>query len=397
MVKKMADSTKKGAMQLIILFGVVSLFGDIVYEGARSVNGQYLKTLGADAALVGLIAGIGEFVGYAIRLFSGYLSDKTKSYWFFTFLGYGLLCSIPLLAFTSIWQMAAVYIVLERLGKAMRSPAKDTIISQAAKQVGTGFGFGIHEAMDQIGAIAGPLFFSLVFLLKGDYKTGYAVLWIPFALVMLSILWAYIRFPSPEKFEKSSKSKVKIESDRLSKVFWIYNLFTFLSVMGFANFAILGYHFKTVKVLTDAQIPLFYAIAMGVDAIIALIIGRLYDKFGLTMLFTIPLFSLSIPVFGFSNNAIFVIIAIILWGAAMGVHETIMRAAIADLTNLKKRGTGYGIFNTTYGLAWLFGSSIMGYLYSIKILWVIIFSVGIEFLSIPFFLWLRMEAFYQRK
>ncbi|HOF13911.1 MAG TPA: MFS transporter, partial [Spirochaetota bacterium] len=174
---------KKRAYQFIIVFGIISLLGDIIYEGARSVNAQYLKGLGANALWVGIVAGLGEFVGYAIRLVSGYLSDKTRAYWLFTFIGYGLLITVPLLALTGIWQVAALLMIGERLGKALRSPAKDTILSQVTTQVGRGLGFGIHEAMDQIGAIAGPLMFTFIFAYVVDYNLGYKIMWIPFILL----------------------------------------------------------------------------------------------------------------------------------------------------------------------------------------------------------------------
>src|SRR3989338_11659254 len=200
--KEMSDARKR-AFNLIILFGLVSLFGDIAYEGARSINGPYLKLLAVNATTLGIIAGAGEFLGYALRLISGYLSDKTKSYWFFTFLGYGLLVSVPLLSLAGIWQVAALFIILERIGKGIRSPARDTILSQASSQVGTGFGFGLHEAMDQIGAVVGPLIFAWVFAIAGkqigiaDYQKGYAFLWVPFLLVILCLYISYRKVPNP--------------------------------------------------------------------------------------------------------------------------------------------------------------------------------------------------------
>ncbi|MCX6702447.1 MAG: MFS transporter, partial [Candidatus Wolfebacteria bacterium] len=240
---------KKAAFKLILLFGLVSLFGDMVYEGARSVNGPYLKTLGANAAIVGLVAGLAEFLGYAVRLLAGYFADKTKAYWMFTFLGYGLLISVPLLALTGIWQVAVIFIIIERLGKALRSPAKDTLLSQATKQVGTGFGFAIAEVLDQIGAISGPLIFSILFIIIGkgdrsltDYQHGYALLWIPLVLVMLCIFFAHRAVPHPEALEVSVNKS--LESDKLSKIFWIYTVFTFVTTLGFANFALIGFHFK---------------------------------------------------------------------------------------------------------------------------------------------------------
>jgi hypothetical protein len=348
---------KKSAFKLILLFGLVSLFGDMVYEGARSVNGPYLKTLGANAAIVGLVAGLAEFLGYAVRLVAGYFSDKTKAYWLFTFLGYGLLVSVPLLALTGIWQVAVIFIVLERLGKAIRSPAKDTILSQATKQVGTGFGFAIAEVLDQIGAITGPLIFTVLFVAIGkgdrllaDYQHGYFLLWVPLALVLLCIFFAWRAVPNPEVLEVTVTKPP--ESDKLSRIFWIYTIFTFVTTVGYANFALVGFHLKAKHVLTDAQIPLFYALAMGVDAVAAMAIGKTYDVFkakrnnekaGLITLIAIPALSLLIPGLVFSTKFSWVLAGVIIWGLVMGCHETVMKSAIADLTPLKKRGTGYGV------------------------------------------------------
>ncbi|TBR17452.1 MFS transporter [bacterium] len=397
---------KKAAFQLILLFGLVSLFGDIVYEGARSVNGPYLKTLGANAAIVGIVAGIAEFLGYAIRLATGYFADKTKAYWIFTFLGYGMLISVPLLSMVGIWQIAVIFIIMERLGKAIRSPAKDTILSQATKQVGTGFGFAIAEVLDQIGAITGPLIFTALFVFLGkgdrgirDYQQGYALLWIPLVLVMLCIYFAWRRVPNPHVLETSITKS--LEPDKLSKTFWIYTVFTFITTIGFTNFALIGYHFKAKHVITDAQIPLFYALAMGVDAVAALVIGKSYDVFkarhnkekaGLATLIVIPVLSLFIPFFVFSLSFSLCLAGAIIWGIVMGCHETIMKSAIADLTPLKKRGTGYGIFNTAYGLAIFIGSALVGLLYEKSIFAVIVASVAIEVVAIPVFFVLRKEA-----
>jgi MFS family permease len=397
---------KKIALQIILLFGLVSLFGDIVYEGARSVNGPYLKTLGANAAMVGFIAGAAEFIGYFVRLASGYFADKTRSYWLFTFLGYGLLIVVPLLSLAGIWQVALVFIVLERLGKAIRSPARDTILSQATKHVGTGFGFAIAEALDQIGAVIGPLIFTILFISLGkgdkglsDYQYGYSLLWVPFALVMFLILVAYKKAPNPEALEAPLIKNP--EPDKLSKVFWLYTIFSFITTLGFTNFVIIGYHFKAQHVLTDAQIPLFYAIAMGVDAVAALIIGKVYDVFknkrqnehaGLSTLIIIPMLSIFIPLFAFSQSFILALASAIIWGIVMGAHETVMKSAIAELTTLKKRGTGYGIFNTAYGLAIFIGTALLGLLYEKFIPAVIIFSIAVQVVGIFAFFVMRKEA-----
>jgi len=394
------DTKRTKALKLIILLGIVSLFGDMIYEGARSVNGPYLEILGANATIVGLIVGIGEFLGYGIRLISGYFSDKTKAYWFFTIAGYGLLFTVPLLSLAGVWQLAALFIVSERIGKALRNPPRDTILSQATKQIGTGFGFGLHEFLDQIGAIIGPLIFVVFFFLLGtsgktisDYQTGYSFLWIPFVLLMVFVVIAYFLVKKPEELEPISTTIDK-EPDKLSRTFWLYTVFSFVTTIGFVNFALIGYHLKANNLLSDAQIPLFYVIAMAVDAVIALIIGKMYDrlktrgknnKAGLLILIIIPLLSLFIPFFAFSMNYVFILISIVVWGVVMGSHETIMRAAIADITPLKKRGTGYGIFTTSYGLALFIGSVLVGVLYDYSLTLLITIIMVIEIIAIPFF------------
>jgi MFS family permease len=384
------NNQKSTAFQFIILLGIVSLFGDITYEAARSVAGPYLAVLGASAGIVGLIAGLGEFLGYALRLASGYFADRTKAYWPITIIGYGLILSIPFLALAGYWQTAAILIILERIGKAIRTPARDAILSHATKKVGRGFGFGIHEAIDQVGAIIGPLIFSTVFLFKGGYKEGFTILWIPAVLTLVALFIAKNKFPSPEKLETSRCfGQTSRDGRRFSATLWFYILFIFLSVAGFANFQLISYHFKIRGIVPDVQIPVFYAIAMGVDAFVALIIGRIYDKVGLKSLITIPIFTLAIPFFAFSNSYGFAVISAVLWGAVMGIHETIMRAAIADLTPLERRGFAYGLFNTIYGVSWFIGSVLIGFLYEISINLIFFFVVLMQIISVFVFFILR--------
>jgi len=376
----------------IILLGIVSLFGDVTYEGARSVTGPFLRTLGARPAVVGLVAGIGEFVGYGLRLGSGYLADRTKAYWPLTFVGYGLLISIPLLAFAGHWQLAAVLIILERMGKAIRSPARDTMLSYAAKGVGRGWGFAIHEALDQIGAIIGPVVFSLVLLFQGDYREGFTLLWIPALLTLAVLALARKKVPLPQKLEAPKEASRQDIQSKLPRVCWLYAVFTLLSVAGFANFQLITYHLKAQAIIPDAQIPIMYAIAMGVDALAALVVGKTYDKIGLISLLAVPLLTLPIPFLAFSYSYSLVLISIILWGVVMGIQETIMRAAIADLTPVERRGFAYGIFNTAYGTGWFLGGALMGLLYEFSINYLILFAVVMELISIPLFFLVRRAA-----
>jgi len=399
------SENKRKAILLILLFGLISLLGDIIYEGARSVNGPYLSTLGANAAIVGLVVGIGELLGYAIRLLSGYFSDKTKAYWFFTIFGYSLLISVPLLALSEYWQLAAFFIVLERIGKGLRTPAKDTILSHATKQVGTGLGFGVAEFLDQIGAIIGPLIFTLVFASIGskdktiaDYHLGYSYFWLPLVILMVVLFIAYSKVKTPEELEENEIKET--EAKKLHKVFWLYSLFTFVTTLGFINFAIIGYHLKVKGLVSDTQIPLFYAMAMMVDAVCGIIIGKRYDqlklkhndeKAGLLILIMIPILTAGLIPLVLSFNVTLILAGIFLWGVVMGAHETIMKAAIADITLINKRGTGYGIFNVIYGFALFVGSAFTGYLYDISIPLMIFILICLEIISIPLFLRLKKE------
>lgn len=364
------------AVAVIIMFGIISMLGDIVYESARSANSQYLNLLSISASQVGLVFGIGEFLGYFLRMVSGILSDKSGRQWIFMFLGYGLLVSVPLMGLTLNWNILIVLILTERIGKALRSPAKDTILSKIAEgQVGIGFAFGLQEALDQIGAFAGPLIFTVVFFLTGkngaaQYQLGYKALLIPFAVLMLFLTQAYRKI-TRDRLVPESQIK-EFHADRLRPVFWTYAAFTFFCTLGLVNFSVIGYHLKENHLMSDGTITLLYSVSMAVDALAALVVGNAYDRMkekrgtktgGLTVLMAIPLITLLLPFLTLGKSIVLISIGMMVFGLVIGTHETIMRSAIADITPFNKRGTGYGVFNTFYGLALFGGAAIMGWLY----------------------------------
>lgn len=386
-----SNDKKKLAVQFILLFGIVSALGDITYEGARSVYGPYLGFLGASATVIGLISGAGEFLGYFLRLVSGYFIDRTGYYWLVTILGYGMLISVPLLAIAGNWQIAMIFIMLERIGKAIRSPAKDTLLSHATTQVGRGFGFGIHEALDQIGAVIGPLIFASALALNNPYDAVFNLMWVPAILTIIVLLVARRKVPRPAMLEKGEHVAKPLEhpsDEKLPKAFWFYSVFIFLSVMGFANFQLIAYHLQFAQVVSEAAIPTLYAVAMAVDAVVALIIGTMYDKKGMSLLIIVPIMTLPIPFLAFGSYKSIIAMAV-LWGAVMGIHETIMRASIADLSSIHNRGFAFGIFNTFYGIAWLIGSSAMGFLYDVSISYIFSFVVVTESMAVMYFIKFR--------
>jgi len=391
----MPDATipfdRRAAYAIIVLFGVVSLFGDVIYEGARSITGPYLYLLGGTALVVGIVAGLGEFLGYALRLVSGYVADTTHRYWALTFLGYGMLIAVPLLAFAGSWEIAALLFITERMGKGIRAPAKDAILSNVTARVGRGWGFGIHECLDQIGAVIGPLIFSAAFFLRGDYRVGFALLLIPFVLMMAALVVTRRRVPAPPELEAAIKAPRQIPP---AEALVPYGVFTALTMAGFVAFPLIAFHYTATGVVPEAQIPLLYAVAMGVDAVVALAAGRAYDRFGLATLAAAPVISMAIPFFAFGSSFGPALIGAVLWGAVMGIQETILRAAVADYTHLSKRGRAYGIFNTVYGAAWFAGSVVLGWAYGVSISLILTFVVGMQALALLVFLYAkqRMEG-----
>lgn len=214
---------------------------------------------------------------------------------------------------------------------------------------------------------------------------GFTILWIPAILTLAILMVARLKVPETHRLETGSRKIENINvKGKLPRVFWFYALFTSLSVAGFANFQLISYYFKVQSIVSDVQIPIFYAIAMGVDALVALIIGRTYDKIGLISLIAIPVLTIPIPFLAFSQSYNLALISVVLWGAVMGIHETIMRAALADLTPIERRGFAYGLFNTAYGASWFFGSTLMGVLYDISIRDLILFVVVMEVISALF-------------
>jgi len=386
-MKKHFIKSKKSSFKFVVLLGLVSLFADITYEGARSITGPFLAILGASATVVGIVVGLGELIGYGLRLLSGYISDKTGRYWVITVVGYAInLFAVPLLSIAGRWEIAAMLIITERIGKAIRAPARDAMLSHATHSIGQGWGFALHEAMDQIGALIGPLVIAAVFYLKGSYNTGFAILLIPAILSMAILLTAKFIYPNPESFEEK---KIKLEGKCFTKAFWIYLIAIALVAAGYADFPLIAYHLKKLALTSDNLIPIFYTIAMGVDAIAALLFGRLFDKIGITTLAISAFISSFFAIFAFGNNFYLAILGIILWGIGMGAQESVMRSSIAVLVPIDKRGFAYGIFNTGYGLAWFLGSAFMGILYDFSVVYLIIFSVIIQLTSIPMFILIK--------
>ncbi|RLG18955.1 MFS transporter [Nanoarchaeota archaeon] len=358
----MRKSSKRLAYEAILFLGVVSLFGDIVYEGCRGIIPEYLAFLGATAFIVGLVGGLGELIGYSMRLVSGYLADTTKAYWAFTFLGYGLIIVLPFLAFSNTWIIAALLIILERLGKALRTPSRDVILSVVGKEVGAGKTFGIHEFMDQIGATLGPaLVASLMLLTNNNYKHTFLTLFIPFIAMMLFLFFVYRKIGrmTYRKLGVKMRSR-KAKKYTIPKSFYLYVLAVTLNTLGLITAPLILY--KASHFFNPWIVPIVYLLIQGVDAVAAILSGYSYDRFGIKFLivpFILSIFPTLLIITG--NTQLMVILAAIIFGIVFGAQESIYRAAVADLVPVPSRGGAYGLFNTFYGVSLLVSGSIFGF------------------------------------
>jgi MFS family permease len=381
------------ALAFIMLMGVVSMFSDMTHEGASSILGAYLSLAGASAAVIGFTSGLGEFVGYSLRLLSGILADKTKHYWTITIAGYVIdMAAIPALALVPKggWILACMLIIIERAGKALKKPAKDTLVSFAASDVGAGKGFAIQEFLDQLGAFIGPVILYVTLLLKGtddtfaSYAFCFLILGAAGAATILLLFIAKKKFPNPEKFEPVREDEPPF---RMNRTFRIYIAAISLFAMGFVDFNLISMHAAKMNLASASALPLVYALAMAVDAFSALFFGWLYDRVGMKALAFSTLIAapFSLLVFAVSGKAAFYL-GVILWGIGMGAEESILKSAVTSIVPKQNRSSGFGIFQTAFGIAWFLGSTLMGFLYDFSIPAMVAFSAACQIAAVPLYL-----------
>ncbi|MCW3983420.1 MAG: MFS transporter [Candidatus Bathyarchaeota archaeon] len=358
--------SKRTAYVAILTMGIVSMLGDIVYESGRGITPDYLSFLGLSALTIGLVSGFGEFLGYAARLVTGKLADKSRAYWFFIFLGYGCILAIPLVGVSTSVELVIALILTERLGKALRSPSRDTVVSVISKSVGAGKAFGLHEAIDQIGAIIGPALFGVILLLTANnYSIAFELLIIPFILMIIALIFTYKKIG--KKVDQNIEVEIKAANDKktpLNRHFWLYCSAVFLNTLGLLPVALILFRGSMILQPLGAQwiIPFLYVIVQVVDVPMALVSGHLFDKIGLKILL-LP-FALSLlPVLAIAYGGLTgVIAACVLFGLVLGMQESIYRAAVSNLVSLNQRGTAYGVFNTVLGVGTLASGAIFGFL-----------------------------------
>lgn len=362
-----AAANRISPLRFIVGFGIVSALADVVYEGARSIIGPYLGTLGASAAVVGLITGAGEAAALVLRLGTGTLADRIGRPWPQTMLGYALTAvCVPLLAITGSVPVAGALYNGERVGKAVRTPPRDSMLAHASVEMGRGYAFGLHEALDQVGAMIGPLLIALTLALGGHYRLAFALLAIPGTLALLALARLRRAAPNPAAWEPaaqlSENRKLRVDT-QLPAMFWLYAAFSATTMLGFSTWAVLAYHLTSRHLVSASLVPVLYAVAMAAASVAAVGFGRIYDRVGLRGLLALPPLGAAVPLLSFSTTTGLLIAGAVVWGAGMGIHDSTMRAAVADFVPPHRRGGGYGTFTAIYGLAWMLGSAIIGLLY----------------------------------
>ena len=379
-------STRLSAWRFVIGFGVVAMCADIVYEGARSVTGPFLAHLGASALVVGVVTGVGESAALLLRLVSGPLAGRSGRFWTWTLAGYAItVVSVPLLGVTAVLPVAVALVIAERVGKAVRSPAKDTLLSHATAVTGRGRGFAVHEALDQFGALVGPLLVAGALAWSGgDYRPAFLVLAVPGAVTIALAAALRARVPDPAAYELAAPApaqapepaqaqgpSVHMEprpvASRLPRAFWAYASFVALTAAGFATFGVISFHLVDAHLVATAAVPVIYAGAMVTDALAAVATGWGYDRWGSGVLVALPVVAAVVPALAFSGTVAVAVAGALVWGCVLGIQESTLRARVADLVPAGRRATAYGVFGAVVGVAAVAGGALAGGLYEVSV------------------------------
>jgi len=374
------------ALRFVLIIGVLSFFADFTYEGSRSIIGPFLATLGATGFIVASVTGFGELAGYGLRLVSGRFADISGRYWPITIFGYVLqMAAVPALALAHSWPVAATLIILERVGKAIRNPPRDVMLSHAAKDAGGyGWAFGLHEALDQFGALVGPLLVATILAHRGSYQLAFAVLLVPALINIALVLGARFLYPRPQDMERSGPGSIGMA---WPSAFWIYLGGAALVAAGFADYPLIAFHFIKNHIVPTDWIAILYAVAMAVSGTGSIVFGRLFDRFGFSVLIALTVLSAGFAPFVFLGGFWCALIGAGIWGLGIGVHESIIPAAVAPMVSNTRRASAFGVFTGTYGVAWFVGSLIIGLLYDRSLPGLIGFCVTTQLAAIPLFWW----------
>jgi MFS family permease len=378
----LSPGSARPAFTFVLMMGVVNLFADTTYEGGGSINGPFMASLGASAAIVSITAGFGEFLGYSLRSLAGYMADRTGRYWAITFIGYFInLIAVPAMALAGSWQIAAVLILAERIGRAFRKPTVEAMLSYTTGQLGKGWVYAVNTALDEVGATIGPVFIALVLLLHGGFRAGYALLSISALLALASLAFARIRFPLPSRLEEARTAPAR----GLTASYWLYMLAGALFAAGLMSFEFISYHLSKAKIVDEQWIPVFLAAATAFGVAASLLLGKLYDRIGLPVILAAVAVSALFPPFVFFGGFYVALFGMLLWGVGYATQDTLLKALVASVLPEGQRNLAFGLFYAGYGVGWLLGSVATGLLYEQSRIGLVVFAMLVQFASMPVF------------
>lgn len=385
MTGKPALVSATSAFTFVLILGIVNLFADFTYEGGAAINGQYLAGLGASAFAISAIAGLGEFLGYALRSIAGYAADKTGKYWLITFAGYTInLLAVPAMALAGNWQVAALLILAERIGRAFRKPTIEAMLSYSTGKHGKGWVYSLNTALDETGAALGPLLVAGALYMSVDFRTTYALLLISSALAIGCLVLARLNFPLPEKLEEGGPSTASQAS--FTRAYWLYMIGGGFFAAGLMSFELVAYHLSSSGAVTEYRVPLFLALATLSAIVASLVLGRLYDRIGIPSVIVGVLIASAFSPFVFFGDSWIAMVGMLFWGVGYAVQDTMLKVLIASVLPRDKRNMAFGSFYLGYGGGWLIGSIVTGLLYGRSHAALVVFAITAQLLSLPFFL-----------
>ena len=371
------------AFAFVFTMGIVNLFADITYEGAGAIAGPFLGSLGANALAISIVAGAGEFLGYGLRLVAGYAADRTGRYWPLTFAGYAInMLAVPAMALVGSWPAAAALMMAERTGRAIRKPTVESMLSYTTGTLGKGWVYALNSGLDETGATIGPLLMALVLFLHGSYRTGFSVLLISSVLALAALTAARIQFPLPARLEKQEAA----QTEGFTAPYWLFMLAGAVFAAGLLSYELISFYLSSNAIVSSASVPLLLAFATGFGIIANLALGRLYDAYGMRVLYgAVFVSALFAPVL-FAGGLTGVLAAMPLWGIGYAVQDTLLKSLVAGVMPRGKRSLAFGLFYAGYGCGWLLGSVAAGFLYQHSHVELALFTFLVQLFSIPLFI-----------
>jgi MFS family permease len=372
------------AFAFVLTLGIVNLFADITYEGGAALNGPFLGSLGATAAGVSIVAGLGECLGYAVRSLSGAIADRTRRHWLVTFVGYAInLLAVPAMALAPNWQTAAALVLAERIGRGIRKPTIEAMLSYTTAKHGRGWVYAVNSALDETGATLGPLLMALVLYYRGSPRTGFALLLVSSVAAMATLVIARRRYPLPADFESEGESTARATG--FTAAYWLYMVAGALFAAGLTSFELIAYHLARTEAVSPPMVPVLLALATVGGIAASLAFGKLYDRIGIAVVVAgvcgSALFSPLVFLGGFG----LMLAGMFLWGIGYATQDTLIKALIAGVLPKGRRSTAFGVFYLGYGAGWLVGSVTMGVLYEHSLVALIAFAAATQLASVPLF------------